>query len=53
MVDIVGLLGGIASVQRKQILERGDDVLIGERTLRMGFGVKAEFLVDLIAADTG
>ena len=50
MVDIVGLEAVLARCKRKQVAERGDDVLVGkdENVLLRG---EVELLVDLVTAD--
>ena len=54
--DVEGALGrldlGAAVVQRDDVLDRGDDVVDGQRLLVEGLG-QAELLVDLVAADLG
>ena len=52
VVDVVELVAVLAGVQADQVLDRADDVVLGERALR-DRGVDTELLVDLVAADLG
>ncbi len=50
MVDVVEVLGVVTLVERQQVPEGGDDVLLGDDLL-VGVDVDAELLVDLVATD--
>ena len=50
VVDVVGAVVGLAGVQTHDVLDRGDDVVLGQRAGALRHG-DAELLVDLVAAD--
>ncbi len=52
MVDVVGLVAGLGRVQPQHVLDRGGQVVLGERAGR-DRRVELELLVDLVAADLG
>jgi hypothetical protein len=52
VVDVVDLLGGVAGVEREQVAQGRDDVLVGEGGLRR-VDVELELLVDLVTTDLG
>ena len=51
VVDVIELLGLVAAMQGEEVAQGGDDVLVGQDLLRR-LELKAELLVDLVAADT-